>query len=120
MKTQLSPEDREQLIKSSVHSVVILSIQRKCDYNNYFNADQVKMDKILRLFGSFGDATVRFKNVRDRFEHEFKLDEKEYALYSALMVINTANRKLKDYDSVSNMRDSLGTAFRLYMQRKPF
>jgi hypothetical protein len=80
--------DREELVKSSIHSVILLSLQRKYTSSaNYFNCDQVKMDKYMRIFPIFYKANLFMKNIHDKFE-KYKLDDKEYALLAALLFVS--------------------------------
>ncbi len=54
------------------------------------------------------------KTIHEKFD-KFKLDEKEYGLYSALLVISTASKNLKDYDKIMEIRENIGMALRKYM-----
>ncbi len=110
----LCKEDREELTKSSIHSVVLLSLQRKCDHYNYFNCDQLKLEKYLKIFPILQHASKLMKSLHEKFE-KFKLDDKEYAIYSTLLIISTASKNLKDYDRIMDIRERLGTALRQYM-----
>ena len=86
--SQLTSEDKDELVKCSIHSVVLLSIQRRCNFCNYFNCDTQKLDKFLKKLPKLGFTTYFMKSIHDKFE-KFKLDDKEYGLYSALLVIST-------------------------------
>jgi hypothetical protein len=97
--------DREELVKSSIHSVILLSLQRKYTSSaNYFNCDPVKMEKYMRIFPIFYKANLFMKNIHDKFE-KYKLDDKEYALLAALLfvsvgkiiLVNSINQKKKIY-----------------------
>lgn len=95
--SKLSIEDKEELVKCSIHSVILLSIQRKCDHYNYFNCDQYKLENFLKRMPRFSFTSYFMKTIHEKFE-KFKLDEKEYGLYSALLVISTgkfANRFIR-------------------------
>jgi hypothetical protein len=54
------------------------------------------------------------KCLHEKFD-KYKLDDKEYAIYSTLLIISTASKRLKDYDKIMDIREKLGTALRLYM-----
>ena len=82
------PSDKEELIKCSIHSVIMLSLQRKCENYNYFNCDQTKLENYIKIFPIFYKTSQFMKAIHEKFE-KFKLDDKEYALYSALLVIST-------------------------------
>jgi hypothetical protein len=112
--SKLSIEDKEELVKCSIHSVILLSIQRKCDHYNYFNCDQYKLENFLKRMPRFSFTSYFMKTIHEKFE-KFKLDEKEYGLYSALLVISTASKNLKDYDKIMEIRENIGTALRKYM-----
>jgi hypothetical protein len=102
------------MIKSSIHAVVLVSLQRKCDHYNYFNTDQTKLDRYLKVFPVFGRTTQMMKNLHEKFE-KFKLDDKEYAIYTTIMIISTANKHLDEYAKVMSVREQLGVALRKYM-----
>jgi len=85
---KLTTSDKEELIKCSIHSVVLLSLQRKCDHFNYFNGEQAKIERFHKEFPILFRTNYFMKTINEKFE-KFKLDEKEYALYSALLVIST-------------------------------
>ncbi|CAF0776371.1 unnamed protein product [Brachionus calyciflorus] len=106
--------DREELIKCSIHSVIMLSLQRKCENYNYFNCDQAKFENYTKIFPIFYKTSQFMKTIHEKFE-KFKLDDKEYALYTALLVISTSSKYLKDYHSITEKRDEIGTALRQYM-----
>lgn len=112
--SKLSIDDKEELVKCSIHSVILLSIQRKCDHYNYFNCDQYKLENFLKRMPRFQFTSYFMKTIHEKFE-KFKLDEKEYGLYSALLVISTASKNLKDYDKIMEIRENIGTALRKYM-----
>jgi len=85
---KLLTSDKEELIKCSIHSVVLLSLQRNCDHFNYFNGEQAKIERYQKEFPILIRTNYFMKTINEKFE-KFKLDEKEYALYSALLVIST-------------------------------
>ena len=80
--------DKEELIKCSIHSVILLSLQRNCDHFNYFNEEPSKIDRFQKDFPILLRTNYFMKTINEKFE-KFKLDDKEYALYSALLVIST-------------------------------
>ena len=88
--TKLSTSDKEELVKCSIHSVVLLSLQRKCENFNYFNKEQSKVERFHKEFPILLRTYNFMRTINEKFE-KFKLDEKEYALYSALLVISTGN-----------------------------
>ena len=90
---KLLTSDKEELVKCSIHSVVLLSLQRKCDNFNYFNGEQAKIERFHKEFPILFRTNYFMKTINDKFE-KFKLDEKEYALYSALLVISTGKTSL--------------------------
>jgi hypothetical protein len=102
------------MIKSSIHAVVLISLQRKCDHYNYFNTDQAKLEKYLKLFPVFGRSSQMMKSVHEKFD-KFKLDEKEYSIYTTILIISTANKYLEEYGKIMNVREQLGIALRKYM-----
>lgn len=85
---QLSLKDKEELVKSSIHSVILLSIQRRCDHYNYFNCDQSKFERYLKVLPVFSKVNMFMKLIHEKFE-KFKLDDKEYALYTTLLIVST-------------------------------
>ncbi len=60
------------------------------------------------------NANKFMKCLHEKFD-KYKLDDKEYAIYSTLLIISTASKRLKDYDKIMDIREKLGTALRLYM-----
>jgi hypothetical protein len=106
------------MIKSSIHAVVLMSL-RKCDHNNYFNIEQLKLDKYLALFPVFGRSSQMMRSVHDKFE-KFQLDDKEYSIFTTILVISTANKYLDEYDKIMDVRERLGIALRKYMNGKFF
>ena len=84
--------DKEELMKGSIHSVILFRLQRNCDFYNYYNVDMAKFEKYNRIFPGFEKSPLVIKNIRESFD-QFKLDEKEQALISALMIITTGNQR---------------------------
>lgn len=110
----LSSEDKEELVKCSIHSIILLSIQRRCNHLNYFNCDPAKFERFLKKLPNFSVTTCFMKSVREKFD-KYKLDDKEYALYSALILISTSCQNLNNYDQVNEIRENIGNALRKYM-----
>lgn len=94
--SKLSIDDKEELVKCSIHSVILLSIQRKCDHYNYFNCDQYKLETFLKRMPRFSFTSYFMKTIHEKFD-KFKLDEKEYGLYSALLVISTGESTSRNH-----------------------
>jgi hypothetical protein len=113
----LPTKDKEELVKCSIHSVIILSLQRNCTHYNYFNCDQINFERFQQQFPIFYKTCSFMKSVHDKFD-KFKLDEKEYALYSAILVISTASKYLSDYDKIIEIREKIGNVLRQYMLGK--
>ncbi len=109
--------DQEEMIKSSIHAVVLISLQRQCDYCNYFNMNQAKLDKYLKLFPIFSRSIQMMKSVHEKFK-KFDLDDKEYSIYTTILVISTGNKYLEEYDKIMDVREQLGIALRKYMYCK--
>lgn len=86
--SKLSNEDKDELVRCSIHSVVLLSMQRKCNYFNYFNGDGSKLEKLIKCLPKFVITSQFMKTIHDKFD-KFKLDDKEYGLYTALLVVST-------------------------------
>lgn len=76
---KLSANDREELIRGSIHSAIILAIYRSLDENrvNYFNVDPEQFNKFIELFSCFESSAVFMKKIREKLK---KLDDKEIAL----------------------------------------
>jgi hypothetical protein len=85
----ITQDDKDELVRCSIHSVVFLSIQRKCNYFNYFNCDPAKFEKFKMLINhpKFHYHAQFMKTIHDKFE-KVKLDDKEYGLYTALLVVS--------------------------------
>lgn len=83
---KLSSNDREELIRCSIHSAIVFAIYRGCDSTrvNYFNVDSAKFDKFVKLFPCFESCNVFMKKIREKFE-KHQLDDREIALYLAMI-----------------------------------
>ena len=93
MDKGIKMNDREELIRGSINSVIMFRLQRNSDFvTNFFNVEPAKFDKYGRVFPSFEKTPQVFKHIKESFE-QFKLDEKEHALISALMLITTCKPK---------------------------
>ena len=103
------------MIKSSIHSVVLLSLQRSCKFYNYFNLDKQKLETYLKLFPVFMRSGEFMKNIHEKFR-KFELDDKEYSLYTTILIISAANKYLKQFEKISEIRHELGEALRKYMK----
>ena len=102
------------MLRSSIHSVVLLALQRKYVHCNYFNVDPNRLNKYLNVFPVFARSQSFMMHVRERFD-KFKLDEKEYALYATILIISAANKYLKNFENIAEIRHQLGEALRKYM-----
>ena len=85
---ELTLNDKEELVKCSIHSVTLLSLQKHAQTTNYFNYEQAKIEKYYKEFPIVFKANSFMKTIHEKFK-KFELDDKEYALYSALLVIST-------------------------------
>ena len=72
------------------------------------------MEKYIKVFPIFSRTGQFMKTLHEKFE-KFKLDDKEYAIYSAILIISTASKYLQDYDRIMDIRERLGSALRQYM-----
>jgi hypothetical protein len=78
---KLTVNDREELIRGSIHSVITLSIYRGCDPTrvNYFNVDSDKFYKFIKLFPCFEPSCMFMRKIGEQLK-EYRLDDKEIAL----------------------------------------
>ena len=111
-----SNEDQSELIKNSVHAVVMLVAQADATYLNYFNCDELMYQKIIRSFPAFLRSSEYVAKMRETFLN-FKLDEIEYALYAALLVISPGicMNSLSRPDKVGELRIRIGEMLLKYM-----
>ncbi len=83
----LSIEDQNELIKNSIHSVIVLVLQNNCNFCNYFNCEEALFEKFLKYFPVFVRSCDFMRRMRETFI-SLKLDDIEYALYSTLLIIS--------------------------------
>ena len=117
MDKDMKANDKEELMKGSINSVILFRLQRNCEYLNYFNVDSAKFEKFNKLFPAFEKSPHVLKSIRESFD-QFKLDDKEQALISALMIITTGNNKLEEYERIDKLRTKIGDALGEYMTSK--
>lgn len=86
----LSMEDQNELIKNSIHAVMLLLIQSECSYLNYFNCDDLLFQKYAKSFPILYRACDFMQRLREQFEI-YKLDDTEYALYAVLLILSGGN-----------------------------
>jgi hypothetical protein len=80
-------EDQNELIKTSIHGIILLILQQECKYLNYFNSDEILNQKLLKLFPVFSNSKDYLKKMRNSFQN-FKLDDIEFCLFSVLFIIS--------------------------------
>jgi hypothetical protein len=88
----LSMEDQNELIKNSIHAVMLLLVQSECSYLNYFNCDDLLFQKYAKSFPILYRTCDFIHRMREQFEN-FKLDDTEYALYAVLLILSPGNFK---------------------------
>jgi hypothetical protein len=112
--------DQIQLVKSSIHSLIILCLQRlnKTFIWNYFNViDQNLNEEFQKLFPFI-------ENIRNDVEkiqisiNSLKLDEKEFSLLLSLLLISTSNIRLNDFLLIDSTQTELTCALCDYMDCK--
>jgi hypothetical protein len=112
--------DQIQLVKSSIHSLIILCLQRLNNSFiwNYFNViDQNLNEEYQKLFPFI-------ENIRNDVEkiqltiNSLKLDEKEFSLLLSLILISTSNIRLNDFLLIDSTQTELTCALCDYMDCK--
>lgn len=76
-----------KLISNGVHPIRLLQMANNVYNVNYFNLDTKTYEEIVERFPVFKEKMVYFDSYK-QFIQSFKLDAKEIALYTALMIFS--------------------------------
>jgi hypothetical protein len=112
--------DQIQLIKCSIHSIILLCLQRLNNLFlwNYFNIFDQKLNKQFQEFFPF------IENIRSNVDQiqtyisSLKLDEKEFSLLLSLLIISTSNIHLNEFLVIDSIQTELTCALCDYMDNK--
>jgi hypothetical protein len=115
-----SVTDQVQLVKSSIHSLIILCSQRLSHPSvwNYFHVTDRQLNEEYQQLFPF------IENIRHDVEKihmyiaSLKLDEKEFALLLSLLIISTSNIYLTDFLLIDATQTELTCALCDYMDCK--
>jgi len=112
--------DQIQLVKSSIHSLIILCLQRLNNTFiwNYFNViDQNLNEEFQKLFPFIENIRHDVEKIQISI-NSLKLDEKEFSLLLSLLLISTSNIRLNDFLLIDSTQTELTCALCDYMDCK--
>jgi hypothetical protein len=112
--------DQIQLVKSSIHCLIILCLQRLNNSFiwNYFNVlDQNLNDEFQKLFPFIENIRSDVEKIQI-YISSLKLDEKEFSLLLSLLIISTSNIRLNDFLLIDSTQTELTCALCDYMDCK--
>jgi ligand-binding domain of hormone receptor len=112
--------DQIQLVKSSIHSLIILCLQRLNNSSiwNYFNVIDKKLNDEFEKFFPF------IKNIHSDIDKIYfyisslKLDEKEFSLFLSLIIISTSNIHLNEFLLIDSTQTEITCILCDYMDCK--
>lgn len=113
--------DQIQLVKSSIHSLIILCLQH-LNINpsqwNYFNVLDQRYHEEFQKFFPFIETIRSDVEKIQNYLCNLKLDEKEFALFLSLLIISTSNIHLNDFLLIDSTQSELTCALCDYMDCK--
>jgi len=112
--------DQIQLIKSSIHSIIILCLQHSTHTFlwNYFNVIDQKFHEQFQQFFPFIEHIRSDADKIQTYIYSLKLDEKEFSLLLSLLIISTSNIRLNDFLLIDSTQTELTCALCDYMDCK--
>ncbi len=112
--------DQIQLIKSSIHSIIILCLQHSTNNFlwNYFNVIDQKFNEQFQQFFPFIEQMRSDADKIQTYIYSLKLDEKEFSLLLSLLIISTSNIRLNDFLLIDSTQTELTCALCDYMDCK--
>jgi hypothetical protein len=112
--------DQIQLIKSSIHSLIILCLQHLNNSFlwNYFNLFDQKLNEQFQEFFPFIEHIRSDVEKIQMYISSLKLDEKEFSLLLSLILISTSNIRLNDFLLIDSTQTELTCALCDYMDCK--
>ncbi|CAF2073407.1 unnamed protein product [Rotaria magnacalcarata] len=112
--------DQIQLIKSSIHSIIILCLQHLNNSSiwNYFNVIDQKMNEEFQQIFPFIEHIRSDGEKIQSYIYSLKLDEKEFSLLLSLLIISTSNVHLNDFLLIDSTQTELTCALCDYMDNK--
>jgi hypothetical protein len=115
-----SVNDQIQLVKSSIHSLIILCLQglNNTFLWNYFHCiDQKLNEEFQKLFPFIEYIRSDVEKIQI-YLTSLKLDEKEFSLLLSLLIISTSNIRLNDFLLIDSTQTELTCALCDYMDCK--
>ncbi|UJR30567.1 hypothetical protein I4U23_018096 [Adineta vaga] len=112
--------DQVQLVKSSIHSLIILCSQRSIHSSswNYFNITDINLhDECQQLFPFIENIRSDVEKIH-LYISSLKLDDKEFSLVLSLLIISTSNIYLSDFLLIDSTQTELTCALCDYMDCK--
>lgn len=111
--------DQIQLVKSSIHSLIILCLQRSNNqFWNYFNVLDVQTNDEFRKLFPFIETIRSDVEKIQIYLSNLKLDEKEFSLFLSLLIISTSNIHLNEFLLIDSTQTELTCALCDYMDCK--
>jgi hypothetical protein len=112
--------DQIQLIKSSIHSIILLCLQRLNNSFiwNYFNIFDQKLNKQFQEYFPFIEHIRSDVDQIQIYISSLKLDEKEFSLFLSLLIISTSNICLNEFLLIDSIQTELTCALCDYMDNK--
>lgn len=86
---QFSSTDQKKLLVHAINPLRLLELSKKPDFTNYFECDKDAYEKILVFFPAFNSTKLN-NYIGSLLESlkEYRLDTKEYALYSLSLILS--------------------------------
>jgi hypothetical protein len=112
--------DQIQLVKSSIHSLIILCLQplNNSFIWNYFNVIDNKLnDELQKLFPFIKNIHSDIEKIQ-LYISSLKLDEKEFSLFLSLLIVSTSNIHLNDFLLIDSTQTELTCVLCDYMDCK--
>ncbi|CAF1146014.1 unnamed protein product [Adineta steineri] len=112
--------DQVQLVKSSIHSLIILCLQRlnNCFLFNYFNTIDDKLNNEFEKLFPFIKTNYSDIEKIQIYTSSLKLDEKEFSLLLSLLLVSTGNTYLNDFLLIDSTQTQLTILLSDYMDCK--
>jgi len=112
--------DQIQLVKSSIHSLIILCLQRSNNSSNwnYFNVHDANLYEDFRKYFPFIEQIRSDIEKIQYYLFLLKLDEKEFALLLSLLILSTSNNQLNDFLIIDSTQTEITCALCDYMDCK--
>lgn len=112
--------DQIQLVKSSIHSLIILCLQRlnnSLNWNYFHVQDQSLYEDFRKYFPFIEHIRPDIEKIQ-YYLFLLKLDEKEFALLLSLLILSTSNNQLNDFLIIDSTQTDITCALCDYMDCK--